>query len=116
MDTWLTGLMTEIINEHPWSIVEIHSENKPEEDSVDRNWSTFVIHNPCETNIETIEKLVTNKAYDYVTLVFRSETDEDKMTFRKSEGTTPQEQLYVWSMMGPLDRAFIRHWKKGFYA
>ena len=36
MDTWLTGLMTEIINEHPWSIVEIHSENKPEEESVDR--------------------------------------------------------------------------------
>lgn len=109
MDKWLNGLISEIMIEHFWKEVTVQEtiNNENEYKILDSKiWQA-----PFEDYTE-LQSIIETSNADNVIVTFESDTNTDQMMFKKNEGTNPQQQLFIWTMMGPLDRAFIRHWKR----
>lgn len=111
MNVWLQGLLTEIVNEHFWKQISLQEvQNTPDEYKI---WNAVSWNAPFEKNdLESLQNIIETSNASSIEVTFESDTECDHMLFRADEGKTPEEQLYIWSMQGPLDRAFIRHWKR----
>lgn len=109
MDKWLNGLISEIMIEHFWKEVTVQEtiNNENEYKILDSK----IWQSPFEDYTE-LQSIIENSNADNIVVTFESDTNTDQMMFKKNEGVNPQEQLFIWTMMGPLDRAFIRHWKR----
>lgn len=103
IDTWFSGLLQAISEEEKWSRIEIIQESE----EGNNHW---FFHQPFENITETVQTLIEPQEKTS-TIVFVSEETSDYISFKK--GNEPlQERLWTWSMMGPLDRGFIKHWKQ----
>lgn len=108
-ETWVSGLFTEIINEHDWKRVEVMIFADGDNDW---NWSSHFFHAPLSSRVGDMEKVLLSAGQENVVFDFVANDVTDQMCFRKSPNTEPKDWLHTWTMMGPVDRAFIAHWKR----